>query len=53
MRLCLSDYPSLYRELTMLNRNAGALLKIDRDADPAGCRGWQLTNNLWLIRNMK
>jgi hypothetical protein len=36
MRHFFSDYQVLYREFSLLNRNAGALLKIDRDADPAG-----------------
>ena len=35
MRHFFSDYQVLYREFTLLNRNAGALLKIDWDSDPA------------------
>ena len=33
-----SDYQGLHREFPLLNRNAGVLLKIDRDADPSGFR---------------
>ena len=38
MQHFFSDYQGLYREFTLLNRNAGALLKIVREADPAGFR---------------
>jgi len=38
MQHFFSDYQGLYREFALLNKNARALLKIDRDADPAGFR---------------
>ena len=38
MQHFFSDYQALYRSFTLLNRNAEALLKIDREADPEAFR---------------
>jgi len=38
MQHFFSDYQVLHRKFKLLNRNAGALLKIDRDADPEAFR---------------